>query len=83
MIAAAPDLFELLREQRIVRAIDHDLEAFAHEHFGRAQGLQHVGVERLLVAQDFELDEAPASGLPREAQSPERILSRVAAGRVR
>ena len=79
MIAAAPMSSSRLRQQRIVGAIDHDLEAFAHEHFGRAQGFDHVGIERLLVAQDFELDEGPAARLAREAQRAQRVLGGVTA----
>ena len=71
---AAAEIFELFRHDRIIGAIDHHLEAVLDERFGRTQRLDHVGIERLLVAQHFELHEVPAARLARKAQRPARHL---------
>ena len=73
---------ELLRGDRIVDAIDHRLEAFLHQHLGRAQRLAHVGIERLRLAQHLELHEVPAARLARQPKRADRVLGGEAAGGV-
>ena len=73
-------LLQPLRHQRIVAAIDHHLEAFADQHLGRAQGLDHVGIQRLAVAQNFKLHQRPAARLAREPQGAHRVFAGEAAG---
>ena len=63
-------LLELLRGDRIVDAIDHRLEAFRDQDLGRPQRLAHVGIERLRLAQHFQLDQLqpPASRASRSVR---------------
>src|SRR5207237_544915 len=60
---------EPLRHQRIVAAIHHNLKAFAEQHLGGAQRLDHVGEKRLAVAKDLELHQCPSTRLARQLRA--------------
>jgi hypothetical protein len=67
----------------IVRAIDHDAEALADQRLGSAQGFRHVGEQRLLIAQHFELDQiVTIEQFARQTQRAHGLLGRVAARRI-
>ena len=76
-------LFETLRHQRIIAAIDHHLKTFAYQDFGGAQGLQHVGIKSFPVAQDFEFNQRPAACFARKPQGAQRLFGGEATGGVR
>ena len=78
----AAHVLQPLGHDRIVVAIDHDLEAVLDQDLRGTKGLRHVGVERLLIAEHFELDQGPATGLAREPQRADGILAGEAAGSV-
>ena len=73
----------MLGHQRIVAAIDHYLEALVDEKFRGSQCFDHVGIESLLVTQDFQLDQSPPAGLACQPQGANRILASETAGGVR
>ena len=81
--ATQPISSSILRLDRVVGAVHHHLEAVLHQRLGGLQRLRHVGVERVRVAQHFELDQLVAvEQLAREAQRAHRVVGGVAAGGV-
>ena len=55
MIATQPISSSCLREDRIVGAVDHHLEAVLHQRFRGFQRFRHVRKQRVRVAQHLEL----------------------------
>ncbi len=51
----ATNVFQLFRDNRVVRGIDHHLKAFCDQRLRGGERFHHIGVERLRIAQDFEL----------------------------
>src|SRR5439155_25535545 len=79
----AADLLEPLARHRVVRDVGQHPEALADEHARRLDRCGDVREERLLVADDLELDERPDAGLAGQAAGADRVLGGVAAGGVR
>ena len=67
---------------RVIGAVDHDLEAVGEQGGGGFEGGGHVGVEVRRGAEHFELDEVPAAGLARQAQRADGFVGGEAAGGV-
>lgn len=64
----------------IVAAVDHYVETVLDQRFGGLQRLRHVGEQRLLVAQDFQLDQLMAiEQFACKLQRVDRVLGVVAA----
>ena len=78
----AAQVAQLARRHGVVAAVGEDLEAVGDELAGRAQQLDGVGVERLVVADDLELDEVRPERLAGELCRQDGLAGGHAAGRV-
>src|SRR5690606_8278719 len=70
-------------EDRIVRGVDEDGEAFAHEDLRRPKRLDRIGKERALVPEDLELQKIGPERFAREPRDSHGVIRRVATGGVR
>ena len=75
----AADLLEALGRDQVVRGVGPDLEALVDERVGGAQRLGRVGQQRLVVADDLELDRGRVEGLARQVGGLDRLGRAVAA----
>ncbi|KAG1182027.1 hypothetical protein G6F35_015721 [Rhizopus arrhizus] len=79
----AADLFQALGQDRVVGGVDHHLEAILDQLFGGLEGLYHVRVQRLLVAEHFQLGQVVAvQQLTGQAAGAHGVLGGVAASGV-
>src|SRR5690606_10023210 len=53
----AANVFEHASLNRVVGAINHDLEAIVDQRFGGFQGFGHIGEQIVLVTQYFQFDQ--------------------------
>ena len=51
----ATNIFEHPGLDRVVRAVDHDMEAIFDQRFRRLQGFRHIGKQAGRIAQNFQL----------------------------
>ena len=73
---------QALGEDDVVGSIGEDGEAFLHQHAcGFERGL-HVGIERGLIADDFELNPVGESDFAPQTRSANGFVGRVASGGV-
>ena len=78
----AADIGELLAGDRIVVAIGQHDKALAHQFVGGMHELLDIGVERLAVADQFELDPVGLQRLARQFGGQDRVARGDAAGGV-
>ena len=79
-----PILGQLASDDRVVAGIDHDVEAVPDQHFGGLEGLDHIGKQRLLIGQHFQLDQFVAvEELTGQAAGTHCVLGGETAGGVR
>ena len=81
--AAQPTSTQAPREDGIVGRVGQHDEAVVDELLGGAQQLGGIGQQRVLVADDLELDPVGREGLARELGGEDGIARGVAAGGVR
>ncbi len=70
-------------DDRIVRRVGKDGKTFFHEDARGFDGGGDIGVERLLVADDLDLDPVAQADLASEARGSDGVVGGVAAGGVR
>ncbi len=78
----AARIVQTLRHHQIFGGVSKHRKPFARQHGGGLQGGRSVGLQRFVVANDFQLDPVRTNHLARHLRQRDRVFRAVAARRV-